>query len=49
MGIIGWIILGLATGVAASRLDPGLRSRGAALAGITGTAGGWPAAWRPPS
>jgi uncharacterized membrane protein YeaQ/YmgE (transglycosylase-associated protein family) len=39
MATIAWIILGLAAGIVASRLAPDPRSRGPALAGITGMAG----------
>jgi uncharacterized membrane protein YeaQ/YmgE (transglycosylase-associated protein family) len=40
MSIIAWIILGLVTGVVASRLIPESRTQGPALSAITGMAGG---------
>ena len=39
MGIIAWIVLGLAAGLAANMLIPGKRSQGLILTCVTGTAG----------
>ena len=41
MGIIAWVVLGLAAGLAASMLIPGKRSQGLLLAGhlVTGRSG----------
>jgi uncharacterized membrane protein YeaQ/YmgE (transglycosylase-associated protein family) len=48
MGIIAWIVLGLAAGLLANMLIPGKRSQGLLLTGVTGVAGallgGWAAA-----
>ena len=46
MGIIAWIVLGLAAGLLANMLIPGRRSQGLILTCVTGVAGallgGWP-------
>ena len=48
MGIIAWIVLGLAAGLAANMLIPGKRSQGLILTCVIGIAGalggGWAAA-----
>ena len=48
MGIIAWIILGLAAGLLANMLIPGKRSQGLLFTGVIGVAGallgGWAAA-----
>jgi uncharacterized membrane protein YeaQ/YmgE (transglycosylase-associated protein family) len=49
MGIIAWIVLGLAAGLLVSMLIPGGRSPGLILTSLTGIAGallgGWAATW----
>ncbi|MFI5069076.1 MAG: GlsB/YeaQ/YmgE family stress response membrane protein [Streptosporangiales bacterium] len=48
MGIIAWIVLGLAAGLLANMLIPGKRSQGLLFTGVIGVAGallgGWAAA-----
>jgi uncharacterized membrane protein YeaQ/YmgE (transglycosylase-associated protein family) len=51
MGIIGWVVLGLAAGLLANMLIPGRRAQGVAIACAIGVAGaparGWAAARLP--
>jgi uncharacterized membrane protein YeaQ/YmgE (transglycosylase-associated protein family) len=39
MGIIGWVVLGLAAGLLANMLIPGKRSRGLAMTCVIGVTG----------
>jgi uncharacterized membrane protein YeaQ/YmgE (transglycosylase-associated protein family) len=39
MGIIGWVVLGLAAGLLANMLIPGRRSQGLAITCVIGVAG----------
>jgi uncharacterized membrane protein YeaQ/YmgE (transglycosylase-associated protein family) len=45
MGIIAWIILGLAAGLAANMAIPGKRSQGLILTCVIGTAGALGGGW----
>jgi uncharacterized membrane protein YeaQ/YmgE (transglycosylase-associated protein family) len=45
MGIIAWIILGLAAGLLANTLIPGKRSQGLILTCLTGIAGALGGGW----
>ena len=45
MGIIAWIVLGLAAGLLADMLIPGRRSRGLAITWVIGVAGALAGGW----
>jgi uncharacterized membrane protein YeaQ/YmgE (transglycosylase-associated protein family) len=45
MGIVAWILLGLASGLLASRLLPGGKARGLALPCVIGTCGALLGGW----
>ena len=45
MGIIGWVVLGLAAGLLANMLIPGRRSQGLAITCVIGVAGALGGGW----
>jgi uncharacterized membrane protein YeaQ/YmgE (transglycosylase-associated protein family) len=45
MGLIAWIVLGLAAGLLAKMLIPGKRSQGLIITCVTGIAGALPGGW----